>query len=98
MLRVMQDSLHKYRVTTHSIENSMAAVNLAARAFANVGSSFSGERMSAQQFKGCSEAASVVISNVIPESFSAEFADPRQITTRCCADFNFSHAANGARR
>ena len=95
---MMQNSLHKYRVAADPVENSVAAVNLAARAFAKVGSSFSGKGMSAQQFESCSEAASVVISNVIPESLSAEFADPREITTRCCADFNFSHAANGARR
>ncbi len=94
----MQDALHEYRVTGHPVENAVAAMHVAARAFAKVWTRLSCKRMAAEQLECFVKSSRIFICDIVAEAFRAELADSGKIAARCGAQFDFSHAANGARQ
>ena len=98
MLRVVKNALNEHRIAGHSIEYAMAPMHLAARSFAKIGTSLTCKRMAAQQLEYFVKSSRIFICDIVAEAFDAELADSIKIAARCGAQFDFSHAANGARR
>ena len=94
---MVQDTLDEYDIVRHAIEDSVAAMQLAARAFPIIGAGLPGQWKTLQLFEHVSETSHVVGGDFIAKAFGAVIVDPRQIAARGGAQPDPSHAGRGAR-
>lgn len=93
----MENSLYEHRFVTHTIEDAMAAVHLAANSLA-IRPSFSAKGDICKKRECLVQTTRIGIGSLVSEMFGAVIVDPRQIAPRSGTELDFSHVERGARR
>ena len=82
ILGMVKYTLNEYRIAAHSIEDTVASMNLASNVLAIVGAGLARKRYTGKQCEGFIEATHIIVRNIVSEPLGTVIIDLSQVPAR----------------